>query len=51
MGDVCQEMARRELGLAQVIPVLSSVSLQGAWTEGAWLVFAALRSRVSPLRS
>ena len=51
MEDVCQEMARRGLGLAQVVPVLSSVSLQGAWTEGAWLVFAAPEARGASLRS
>jgi hypothetical protein len=39
MEDACQEMARRGLRLIQVVPVLSSVSLQGGWTEGAWLCF------------
>ena len=47
MEDVCQEMARRGLRLAQVVPVLSSVSLQGAWTEGAWIFFTCPESSPS----
>jgi hypothetical protein len=45
MEDVSQEMARRGLRLIQVVPVLSSVSLQGGWTEGAWLYFESERDR------
>jgi hypothetical protein len=43
MDDVCVEMGRRGLGLVQVVPVLSSVSMQGSWTEGAWLYFTSAR--------
>ncbi len=39
LEEACQEMARRGLRLTQVVPVLSSVSGQGSWTEGAWLFF------------
>ena len=41
MDDACAEMGRRGLYLMQVVPVLSSVSMQGAWTEGAWLYFSS----------
>lgn len=41
MEDACEEMSRRGLRLVQIVPVASSVSLQGAWTEGAWLHFSA----------
>jgi hypothetical protein len=40
MEEACQEMARRGLRLTQVVPVLSSASGQGSWTEGAWLFFS-----------
>jgi hypothetical protein len=43
MDAACQEMSRRGLSLVQVVPVLSSVSMQGAWTEGAWLYFTSAR--------
>ena len=43
MDDICAEMGRRGLHLMQVVPVLSSVSMQGAWTEGAWLYFTSAR--------
>ena len=43
MENACEEMSRRGLHLVQVVPVLSSVSMQGAWTEGAWLYFASAR--------
>ena len=43
MEAAIQEMARRGLRLTHVVPVLSSVSMQGAWTEGAWLYFASAR--------
>ncbi len=39
MEDAAQEMARRGLRLINVVPVQSSVSMQGGWTEGAWLYF------------
>ena len=39
MEDACQEMARRGLRLTQAVPILSSASLQGSWTEGVWLCF------------
>ena len=47
MEDVSQEMARRGMRLSQVVPILSSVSLQGVWTEGAWLYFESTRERGS----
>jgi hypothetical protein len=47
MEDVSQEMARRGMRLSQVVPILSSVSLQGGWTEGAWLYFESTRERGS----
>jgi hypothetical protein len=34
MEETCQEMARRGLRLIQVVPVLSSASYRGSWTEG-----------------
>ena len=40
MDDICREMARRGYRLMQVVPALSSVALQGSWTEGLWLVFS-----------
>jgi hypothetical protein len=40
MNEACDEMARQGLRLAQIVPVSSSVGLQGGWTEGAWLHFA-----------
>ena len=43
MESTCAEMSRRGLSLVHVVPVLSSVSMQGAWTEGAWLYFASAR--------
>ena len=43
MENACEEMSRRGLHLVQVVPVLSSVSMQGAWTEGAWLYFSSAR--------
>jgi hypothetical protein len=43
MEATCAEMSRRGLHLVHVVPVLSSVSMQGAWTEGAWLYFASAR--------
>ena len=44
MEDACQEMARRGLRLTAVVPVLSSSSFQGSWTEGAWLCFGTAES-------
>jgi hypothetical protein len=43
MEDACAEMSRRGLQLVHVVPVLSSVSMQGAWTEGTWLYFGSAR--------
>lgn len=39
MEAACQEMARRGLRLVQVVPLLSTATWQGTWTEGAWLYF------------
>jgi len=41
MEDACQEMARRGLRLTQVVPILSTATWKGSWTEGAWLFFAS----------
>ena len=40
MDDICREMARRGYRLVQVVPALSSIALQGSWTEGLWLIFS-----------
>ena len=45
MEEACQEMARRGLRLIQVVPILSSASVQGGWTEGVWLYFASAELR------
>lgn len=39
MNEACDEMASQGLRLASIVPVESSVELQGGWTEGAWLHF------------
>ena len=39
MNEACDEMASQGLRLASIVPVASSVGLQGGWTEGAWLDF------------
>lgn len=44
MEEACQEMARRGLRLIQVVPVLSTASDKGSWTEGAWLFFGTAES-------
>ena len=41
MEDACQEMARRGLRLIQVVPILSTATWKGSWTEGAWLFFGS----------
>ena len=41
MEEVCQEMASHGLRLFTVVPIKSSASFQGGWTDGAWLYFAA----------
>ena len=47
MEDASQEMAHRGLRLIHVVPVQSSVSLQGGWTEGVWLYFESDRDRAA----
>jgi hypothetical protein len=46
MEDACQEMARRGLRLAKVVPALSSSTWNwnGSWTEGVWLYFESDRA-------
>ena len=40
MNAACDEMPSQRLRLTSIVPVESSVQLQGGWTEGAWLHFA-----------
>ena len=38
--DLCANRSQEGLRLVNVVPVLSSGSFQGSWTEGVWLYFA-----------
>ena len=40
MEDVCREALQQGLHLTHVLPVTSSETLKGGWTQGAWLYFA-----------
>ncbi len=48
MEDACQEMARRGLRLIQVVPILSTATWKGSWTEGAWLFFGSPNTTGAP---